>query len=229
MKTMIAALAALMATAGASGAAPITYGFDMQFDASTYYCVGCGGSESVAQLPGGTAAGTLTFDADLAGASRLVAFDFSTTLPVQDPISSYAPNQSFAFDYDSSGPGMALSAVGDVFTIHNTTQLGPPPVTNPTTNFDIGWNASFSIDLTGALGGPTLDAILGETVSLQSVAGFDSWSYSYIPRNDRRARNGFTSAVLSDTATVPVPATLPLLVMALGGLGVAVRRRKRAA
>jgi hypothetical protein len=230
MKTTIAAMIGLFAITGGAGAAPIAYDVNLSFEASTYYCVGCGGAESLPQTPGGTITGTITLDGDLTGVDRLVAFDFMTFLPQQDPLSVYSPAHSFTFDYDSSDPSMVVTAVGDTFTIHNQSQLVPPPAASPPVGFDVGWNAVLTMTLLGPLGGPSVDAAFGEAVHLQSNAGFDLYSYRWIPRNDRRARNGDTEATLSSASLslVPLPAGLPLLITGLGILGLQARRRRAA-
>ncbi len=229
MKRVIAAIAGLLTVASGAFAAPITYDLNITFPASTYYCVGCGGSESPPQTPGGTVNGTVTFDSSLSGADRLVSFDFSTFLPQQDPLSSYAPAQEFNFDYKSSDADVSVAAVGDTFTFHDVTQLFDPAPSNPPVNFKYGWNAFFRLTLDGPLGGSTLDATLSETVHYQSNAGFDLFSYRWIPRNDRRARNGDIAVTLTsaNVPAVPLPAAGFLMIGALGGLSL-IRSRKKA-
>ncbi|MEX0281231.1 MAG: VPLPA-CTERM sorting domain-containing protein [Arenibacterium sp.] len=85
------------------------------------------------------------------------------------------------------------------------------------------------IILTGAGGTVTINgtqaqgpvAIGAQYVTISDVGLFDSVTF-------RSGRNAFEFANL-ETAQVPVPAALPLLVGALGGLGFAARRRKNKA
>ncbi|MAS03139.1 MAG: hypothetical protein CL534_00315 [Ahrensia sp.] len=209
-------LVAALCLAIPAQAAPITYNVDFSFDASDYFCVGCGGANSEPE-PGGSLSGWLTLDDELTGAARLVAFDFITYLPQAPADISYAPSTSLGDRYLSTETGISVStgSSADQFIISNITDLVAGN----------GWNSSVSMTLLSGLGGPILDAVFEETFALRIQYPFDYVAGFAPSRNDRRARNLNTEATLVVSSAVPLPASLPLLAAGIGALALLRRRR----
>ena len=197
-------------------AAPVIYQIDVNYDATDFFCVGCGGTNMIYPDYGGTLAGTVTIDDDLTAASRIVAYDLVGFLPQEPQDFIYGPRRSFNFNYVSTAPTVSVSnLVGDVFAFTSLTELDGD---------NLGWNSSLVMNVTGGLTDGSLAASFEETVHFQSVAGFDIYSRQIL-RNDRRARNMNTPTTLTEATAVPLPAGAPLVLAGIGAFA-ALRRRK---
>ncbi|WP_425098834.1 VPLPA-CTERM sorting domain-containing protein [Tropicibacter sp. S64] len=213
--------AALACAATTAQAVPVTYSLNFDFPGVQYYCVGCGGSTTPWAPPGGTVSGSITLDANNTGASQVVDFNFTSSIPEMIDAYFWMPGETPTYSYGD--PYVTVGLSGNTFSFSN--YYGYAASGNGT-----GWRSFFYMTVAdlGDIGGRTLDASFQELYQYSSIASTGGF-YGTVYRHDNHGINvgpGNGSAYATTlTANVPLPAGGLLLLGGLVGLGLA-RRRK---
>lgn len=168
-------------------------------------------------------------DFRLASATTITGFTFSFFSNAATPITQYA-----IYAADRTTVVVAPSSVGTVATVSNGLVSG-------NTNVSSGWTRTFS-DLSISLAAGTYFLGLSNTGTTSSIASgtggqdtaftgaqpglFQSFGgLGSTSNGSLRTDNHMSFSIHAEMAAVPLPAALPMLLIALGGLGMVARKR----